>query len=117
MDISNEDTDFTLLYLSLLSPIIYKDAEESQGAVKLLFTYIVMANLHFSVYFQKTTYIFSGHSPFYTTVSDKLKNLVRLVKLKYISVKLKYISDWSHSGLHQLRRLCGNSYQAICDSA
>lgn len=86
MDISSEDTNFALLYLSLLSSIIYKDAEESQEAVKLLFTYIVMANLHFSVNFQQMIYFFSGHSPFYATVSDKLKHWIRLVKLNCISV-------------------------------
>lgn len=47
MDISNEDMDFTLLYLSLFSPISYKEAEERKGEVKLLFAYIVMANLIF----------------------------------------------------------------------
>lgn len=72
-------------YYIFHSPIIYKDAEESQEVVKLLFTCIVTANLHFSVNFQQITYIFPSHSPFYTPVSDKLKHWVRIVTLKYIS--------------------------------
>lgn len=58
MDVSNEGNDFTLLGLSLLSPITNTDAEENQEMVKLFFACIVMANLHFSVNFQKIIYIF-----------------------------------------------------------
>lgn len=58
MDISNEGNDFTLLVHSLFSPITYKDAEGNQEMVKLLFACTVMANLHFSVNFQKIIYIF-----------------------------------------------------------
>jgi len=81
---TNEDTNFTLRYLSLLSSIFYEDAEKSQEAVKQLLIYIVMVNLHFSVIFNRSPTFFSGRSPFYTTVSDKLKQWTRLVKLKHI---------------------------------
>lgn len=78
MDISNEDMDFTLLYLSLFSPISYKEAEERKGEVKLLFAYIVMANLIFFCSFPENYLHLSCHFPFYTTVSEKLKHWIRL---------------------------------------
>lgn len=83
MNVSNEGNYFTLLGLSLLSPITDTDAvEENQEMFKLFFACIVMANLHFSVNFQKIIYIFFlVVPPSALTVYDKLKYWVRL---KYI---------------------------------